>query len=140
MDVRQSVLMLLLSECVILVCQKVRLGFLNVRSVRTLAAFSITQRISALCLTLTEFFIHQKIQSYFQVMISDILLFLTFPTSFCDMINDNDARIQPSNSTCEFGMRRDGLLFLRTELSPTNTVLDEKGEVRVGQRRVESES
>ncbi len=42
MDVRQSVLMLLLSECVILVCQKVRLGFLNVRSVRTLAAFSIT--------------------------------------------------------------------------------------------------
>ncbi len=54
-DVRQSVLMLLLSECAILVCQKVRLGFLNVRSVRTLAAFSITQSISALCLTLTAF-------------------------------------------------------------------------------------
>ncbi len=49
-DVRQSVHMLLLAECVILVCQKVRLGFLNVRSVRTLAAFNITESISTLCL------------------------------------------------------------------------------------------
>ncbi len=42
-NVRQSVLMLLLAECVILVVgQKVRLGFLNVRSdVRTLPAFNI---------------------------------------------------------------------------------------------------
>jgi hypothetical protein len=50
-DVRQSVLMLLLVECVlsILACQKVRLGFLNMRSVRTLAAFNITESISTLC-------------------------------------------------------------------------------------------
>jgi hypothetical protein len=40
---RQRVLMLLLAESVILVvCQKVRLGFLNVRSLRRLAAFNIT--------------------------------------------------------------------------------------------------
>ncbi len=39
------VLMLLLALCVILVCQKARLGFLNVRSVRTLAGFNITESI-----------------------------------------------------------------------------------------------
>jgi hypothetical protein len=37
--------MLLLALCVIFLCQKVRLGFMNVRSVRTLAAFNITESI-----------------------------------------------------------------------------------------------
>ncbi len=46
--------MLLLAECAILVRQKVRLRFLNVRFVRTLAAFNITESIGTLCLTLTE--------------------------------------------------------------------------------------
>jgi hypothetical protein len=40
--------MLFLALCVILVCQKVRLGLLNVRSVRTLASFSITESIGTL--------------------------------------------------------------------------------------------
>ncbi len=45
--------MLLLAPGAILVCQKVRLGFLKMRSVRTLAAFNITESIGTLCLTLT---------------------------------------------------------------------------------------
>ncbi len=72
MGIRQSVLMLVLAEdeCVILVCQKVRLGFLNVPSVRTLVAFSITESISALCLSLTdwskgEFWVFSKFFLYY---------------------------------------------------------------------------
>ncbi len=55
MDVRQRVTMLLLALlCVILACKKARLGFLNLRSVRRLAAFNITdESISTLCLSLT---------------------------------------------------------------------------------------
>jgi hypothetical protein len=54
-DVEESVLMLIahavmLPECVFLVFQKCRLDFLNMRSVSTLAVFSITQRISTFCL------------------------------------------------------------------------------------------
>ncbi len=45
--------MLLLDECLILACQKVGLGFLNVRSVKRLATFSITESISTFCLSLT---------------------------------------------------------------------------------------
>jgi hypothetical protein len=50
---RQSVLMLLLVLCVILVCQKAGLGLLNVRSARIFAVFSITENIGTLCLCLT---------------------------------------------------------------------------------------
>jgi hypothetical protein len=51
-DVRQRVPLLLLASCDILLCQKVRLGFLNVRSLRTLAAFNITESTGTLSLTL----------------------------------------------------------------------------------------
>jgi hypothetical protein len=55
--------MLLLAECVILhSCTYVkklgRLGFLNLRSVRTLVAFNITEPISTLSLTSTQFLDH----------------------------------------------------------------------------------
>jgi hypothetical protein len=49
----QSVLILLFAPCVVLVCQKVRLDFLNARSLRRLAAFNITESSSTLCLSLT---------------------------------------------------------------------------------------
>jgi hypothetical protein len=45
--------MLLLADCLILVRQKVRLGFLNVRFVGTIAAFNITDRISRLGFSLS---------------------------------------------------------------------------------------
>jgi hypothetical protein len=47
-------MLLLAALCLILVCtcQKVRLGFLNVRSVRALAAFNISERIGTLCRSL----------------------------------------------------------------------------------------
>jgi hypothetical protein len=57
-------LLLLLADerVIILLCQKVRLGFLNlnVRSVRTLAAFNITESISTLCLSLTGSTFHHS--------------------------------------------------------------------------------
>jgi hypothetical protein len=52
---RVLVLMLLLTLCATLVCQNFRLGFLNVRPVRTLAAFNITESIRTLCLGLTSY-------------------------------------------------------------------------------------
>ncbi len=52
---RQRVPMLLLPLCVILLLQRARLGFLNVRSVRTLAAFNIiTQSIIGTLYTSTS--------------------------------------------------------------------------------------
>ncbi len=46
--------MLLVAESVKVVCQNVRLGSLNVRSLRTLRAFNFTQSIVTLCPASTQ--------------------------------------------------------------------------------------